>query len=128
MTTVPVIDDHPIVLEGCRRVLKDAGIKAVIQADNIVTGYRLYYRHCPHVVVTDLGMRGQQLRGLSLIRRISSYGSQTRILVFCMSDYPAFVISPLEAGASGYLLKDTPSEELVKAVERVRARMSYLSH
>jgi two-component system, NarL family, invasion response regulator UvrY len=44
-----------------------------------------------------------------------------------MNDDPAVVTSALEAGASGYLLKDTPSEELVKAVEQVRAGMSYLS-
>jgi two-component system, NarL family, invasion response regulator UvrY len=128
MTTVLVIDDQPIVLEGCRRVLEDAGIRTVIQAGNLVSGYRLYYRRRPDVVVIDLNIRGPKLRGLSLIRRISSHGRRTRILIFSMNDDPAVVTSALEAGASGYLLKDSPSEELVKAVEQVRAGTAYLSH
>ena len=96
MTTVLVIDDQPIVLEGCRRVLEDAGIRTVIQARNLVSGYRLYYRHRPDVVVIDLGIRGPKLRGLSLIRRISSHGRRTPILIFCMNDNPALVTSALE--------------------------------
>jgi two-component system, NarL family, invasion response regulator UvrY len=59
MTTVVVIDDHPIVLEGCRRVLEDAEITSVIQAGNLVVGYRLYYRRRPNVVVIDPGMGGR---------------------------------------------------------------------
>jgi two-component system, NarL family, invasion response regulator UvrY len=128
MTTVLVIDDQPIVFEGCRRVLEEAGIRAVIQARNLVSGYRLYYRHRPDVMIIDLDMRGPKLRGLSLIRRISSHGPRTRILIFCMNDDPAVVTAALEAGASGYLLKDSSSEELVEAVEQVRAGSSYLSH
>ena len=128
MTTVLLIDDQPIVLEGCRRILEDARIGNVIQARNLVSGYRLYYRHDPDVIIIDLNIRGPELRGLSLIRRIGSLGRRTRILIFSMNDDPAVVTTALEAGASGYLLKDSPSEELVKAVERVRAGMPYLSH
>ena len=61
MTTVLVIDDHPIVLKGCRRLLEDAGIDTVLEARKLVSGYRLYYRHHPDVVVLDLKMRGQEL-------------------------------------------------------------------
>jgi two-component system, NarL family, invasion response regulator UvrY len=63
MTTVLVIDDQPIVLEGCRCVLEDAGIGTVVQARNFVSGYRLYYRHRPDVVVIDLNIRGPKLLG-----------------------------------------------------------------
>jgi two-component system, NarL family, invasion response regulator UvrY len=128
MTTVLLIDDQPIVLEGRRRVLEDAGIGNVIQARTLVSGYRLYYRHHSDVIIIDLNIRGPELRGLSLIRRIGLLGRRTRILIFSMNDDPAVVTSALEAGASGYLLKDSPSEELVRAVEQVRAGMSYLSH
>ena len=128
MTTVLLIDDQPIVLEGCRRILEDARIGNVIQARNLVSGYRLYYRHHPDVIIIDLNTCGPELRGLSLIRRIGSHGRRTRTLIFSMNDDPAVVTTALEAGASGYLLKDSPSEELLKAVEQVRAGMSYLSH
>ena len=110
MTTVLLIDDQPIVLEGCRRILEEAEIGTVIQARNLVSGYRLYYRHRPDVIVIDLDIRGPKLRGLSLTQRISSHGRRTRILIFSMNDDPAVVTSALEAGASGYLRKDSPAE------------------
>jgi two-component system, NarL family, invasion response regulator UvrY len=128
MTSVLLIDDHPIVLKGCRRVLEDAGVDTVLEAGDLVSGYRLCFRHHPDVVVVDLKMPGQELGGLSLIRRIRSHGPQTPILVFSMYDDPAVVTSALEAGATGYLLKDSSSEELVKAVEQLRSGKPYLSH
>jgi two-component system, NarL family, invasion response regulator UvrY len=128
MTSVLVIDDHPIVLKGCRRVLEDAGVQIVLEARDLVSGYRLYWRRHPDVVVMDLKMGGQNLGGLSLIRRIRLRDSRTQILVFSMHDNSAIVTSALEAGASGYLLKDGPSEELATAVEQVRAGKPYLSH
>ena len=58
MTSVLIIDDHPIVLQGCRRVLEDAGVESVLEARDLISGYRLYRRHQPGVVIVDLGCRG----------------------------------------------------------------------
>jgi len=127
MTSVLVIDDHPIVLKGCRRVLEDAGVQIVLEARGIVPGYRLYCRRHPDVVVIDLKMGAQNLGGLSLIRRMRVRDSRTQILVFSAHDNPAIMTSALEAGASGYLLKDSASEELARAIEQVRAGKPYLS-
>jgi two-component system, NarL family, invasion response regulator UvrY len=120
MTSVLVIDDHPIVLKGCR-VLEDAGVQIVLEARDLVSGFRLYCRRHPDVVVMDLKMGAQNLGGLSLIRRIRLRDSRTQILVFSMHDRSAIVRSALEAGALGYLLKDCASEELARAVEQARA-------
>jgi two-component system, NarL family, invasion response regulator UvrY len=120
MTSVLVIDDDPIVLKGCR-VLEDAGVQIVLEARDLVSGFRLYCRRHPDVVVMDLKMGAQNLGGLSLIRRIRLRDSRTQILVFSMHDRSAIVRSALEAGASGYLLKDCASEELARAVEQARA-------
>ena len=128
MTSVLVIDDHPIVLKGCRRILEEAGIETVLEARDLVSGYRLYCRRHPDVVVIDLRMGTQDLGGLSLIRRMRSRDSRTPILVFSMQDNPAVVASTLEAGALGYLLKDSPPEELARAVEQLRAGKPYLTH
>jgi two-component system, NarL family, invasion response regulator UvrY len=128
VTSVLVIDDHPIVLKGCRRVLGDAGVQTVLEARDLVSGYRLYYRRHPDVVVIDLKMGAQDVGGLSLIRRMRLRDSRTQILVFSMHDNPAIATSALDAGASGYLLKDSPPEELAIAVEQVRVGKPYLSH
>jgi len=128
MTRVLVIDDHPIVLQGCRRMLEDVGIATVLDARELATGYRLYRRHRPDVVIVDLAMHGSGLGGIDLIRRIRAHDQRARILVFSMHSDPIIVSRALEAGATGYVLKDTSSEELKKAFEQVRAGIPYLSN
>ena len=62
MTSVLIIDDHPIVLQGCRRILEDAGVETVLDARDVASGYRLYRRHHPDVVIVDLAHAGQRPR------------------------------------------------------------------
>lgn len=128
MTSVLIIDDHPIVLQGCRRMLEDAGVTVVLEARDAVSGYRLYRRHRPDVVIIDLAMQGSGLGGLPLIRRISAHDRRVRILVFSMHSDPIIVARALEAGATGYVLKDTSSADLLEAFEKVRAGQPYLSN
>jgi DNA-binding NarL/FixJ family response regulator len=127
MTCALIIDDHPIVLQGCRRVLLDAGVETVIEARDVVAGYRLYRRNRPDVVIIDLALHGNGLAGLPLIQRIRAHDPRARILVFSMHSDPIIVARALKAGASGFVLKDTSSHELVEAFEKVRAGAHYLS-
>jgi two-component system, NarL family, invasion response regulator UvrY len=126
MTRVLIIDDHPIVLQGCRRMLEDAGIKTVLEARDATSGYRLYLRQHPDVVIVDLGMQEGGLGGLEVIRRMRSHDPRSRILVFSMHSDPIIVARALEAGATGYVLKD--SDELMKAFDQVRTGTPYLSN
>ena len=126
MTSVLIIDDHPIVLQGCRRMLEDAGVKTVLEARDAASGYRLYRRHHPDVVIVDLAMQGGGLRGLNVIRRMRSHDQRSRILVFSMHSDPIIAARALEAGATGYVLKD--SDELMKAFDQVRTGTPYLSN
>ena len=126
MTSVLIIDDHPIVLRGCRRMLEDAGVKTVLEARDATSGYRLYRRHRPDVVIVDLAMQGGGLRGLDVIRRMRSHDQRSRILVFSMHSDPIIAARALEAGATGYVLKD--SDELMKAFDQVRTGTPYLSN
>lgn len=128
MTSVLIIDDHPIVLQGCRRMLEDAGVTIVLEARDAASGYRLYRRHRPDVVIIDLAMQGSGLGGLPLIRRISAHDRRVRILVFSMHSDPIIVARALEAGATGYVLKDTSSADLLDAFEKVRAGRPYLNN
>ena len=127
MTSVLIIDDHPIVLQGLRRVLEDADVKPVLQARDVTSGYRLFRRNRPDVIIVDLGMQGSVLGGLDLIRRMRSHEQCTGILVFSMHNDPMIAARALEAGATGYLLKDRSSDELMKAFEQVRSGKPYLS-
>jgi DNA-binding NarL/FixJ family response regulator len=128
MASVLIIDDHPIVLQGCRRILQDAGVETILEARDLIGGYRLYRRHLPDAVIVDLELHhAGGLGGLTLIQRIHAHDPRTRILVFSMHSDPAIVARTLEAGALGYVNKDTSSEELVRAFEQVMAGTPYLS-
>ncbi|HEY8264736.1 MAG TPA: response regulator transcription factor [Methyloceanibacter sp.] len=128
MTRVLVIDDHPIVLQGTRQLLEDAGVDKIMQAQSLSDGFRLYRNQKPDVIIVDLAMRTGALGGLSFIRRLRLHDQRTPILVFTMHSDPVIVSRALEVGATGYVLKDTSSDELVKAFQRVRDGRPYLSH
>jgi two-component system, NarL family, invasion response regulator UvrY len=128
MTRVLVVDDHPIVLQGCRRILEAGGITSFFEAHDAVTGYELFHSHRPNVIIVDLGLRDGGLGGVSLIRRISAADPSAPILVLSMHRDPTIVLQALDAGAIGYVLKDTATEELLKAIQEVQSGRRYLSH
>ena len=127
MTKVLIIDDHPIVLQGCRRMLEDAGVTDVITAADAESGYRLFSGKHPQVVIIDLGLHDGRLGGLELIRRIRADDMNVRILVFSMHSDPVVVAHALQAGATGYVVKDTSPEHFIEAFKKVRAGTRYLS-
>jgi two-component system, NarL family, invasion response regulator UvrY len=126
MTSVLIVDDHPFVIQGCRLLLESAGIESILSASNFVSGYALYQQNRPDVVVVDLSFGGNALAGLSLVRRIRAHDVQTRIVIFSMHDDPAIVQHCLNAGASGYVIKDACSAELVKAVQADSKALPFL--
>jgi two-component system, NarL family, invasion response regulator UvrY len=108
--------------------LEDAGITTVFEAGAIATGYELFRDHRPDVIVIDLSMQDDGLGGLSLIRRINEGDGRVPILVLSMHRDPTIVLQALEAGAIGYVLKDTATEGLLKAIQEVQRGNRYLSH
>ncbi|MGC2218868.1 MAG: response regulator transcription factor [Pseudolabrys sp.] len=126
-TSVLIVDDHPILLQGCRRILEDIGVERIFEAQNIATGYRQFLRHNPKMVLVDLSFQGNGLAGLALVERIKRHNSQARILVLSMHSDPVVVTRALNAGATGSVIKDTSTEELVRAVNRVLKGLPYLS-
>ena len=128
MTKVLVVDDHPIVLQGCRHILEGSAGTTVFGASDVATGYELFRSSRPDVVVIDLSMRDVGLAGLSLIRRINEVDRRVPILVLSMHRDPSLVLQALEAGAVGYVLKDTATEDLLKAIQEVQRGNRYLSH
>lgn len=128
MTTALVIDDHPIVREGCRRILLDSGFSEVLEAESPLEGFRLYRRARPCLVIVDLAIRGSGLAGLSLIRRMRLNDERTPILVFSMHSDPVIARRALKAGATGFLAKDTGPRTLLEAVDKVRRNQPYIAH
>ncbi len=131
-TSVLVIDDHPVVLSGLRRVLEDLAadldLDRIHEATDIVSGYRSFHKLRPGVVVADLSFQDRDLSGLSLIRRMRALQPDVRVLAFSMHDDPVVVSRALESGALGYVLKDAPTTTIIEAFATVRAGRGYLEH
>jgi two-component system, NarL family, invasion response regulator UvrY len=128
MPGVLLIDDHPIVLQGCRTLLEEAGFGDIHEASHLAAAYRLYHRLQPQLVILDLSLQGQGLAGLGLIGRIRMRDKRTPILIFSMHRDPVIVRRALEAGATGHLLKDTAPGEFIEALRAVRSGTPFLSH
>jgi two-component system invasion response regulator UvrY len=126
--TALIIDDHPFVLHGCARTLEDTGIARVLVSSTLADGYRQYRAHKPAIIVVDLTMRQALLGGLSLVRRLRIHDKKTPILVLSMHSDPTIVRRALEAGATGYVLKDATADEFVRAFQAVRQNRRYISH
>jgi two-component system, NarL family, invasion response regulator UvrY len=117
-TTILLVDDHPVVREGYRRLLeRQAGFHVVAEAENAASAYAAYRTARPDVVVMDLAMPGAG--GLEAVRHIGQWDGTARILVFTMHSSTAFALKAFEAGAAGYITKSSAPAELVRAVAAV---------
>lgn len=116
--TVILVDDHPVVRDGYRRLLEQMpGIKIVAEAGSGEAGYDCYRNLSPDVMVLDINMPG--IGGLETIRRIKAYDEKARILVFSMHNNEIMIQRALEAGALGYLTKQGGMGQMVQAVQQV---------
>jgi DNA-binding NarL/FixJ family response regulator len=125
-TRIVVADDHRIVREGLRRLLESRlDFSVVGEASDGEEAVEVSLREHPDVVLMDLSM--PKLSGIDATRRITEAEKDSKVLVLSMHESPGYVEEVLRAGASGYLLKDSASEELVAAIDAIRAGDSYLS-
>jgi two-component system, NarL family, invasion response regulator UvrY len=121
-----VVDDHPVIAKACGVVLEPMGVEKIISASTAEAGYQAFVDNEPDVAVIDLSLHGENLAGIALIKRIRTYQANARILVFSMrSDRKSF-FSAIEAGTTGYVIKDSPADEFTKAVEKTRAGCRYI--
>jgi DNA-binding NarL/FixJ family response regulator len=123
---VLVVDDHPVVRDGIRGMLAGAsGIEVVGEAGGGAEAVSLAESLSPDVVLMDLRMPG--VDGVAAIREIVKRRLRARVLVLTTYDTDREVLSAIEAGATGYLLKDAPRDELVRAVEATARGQAFLS-
>ncbi len=116
--SILLVDDHPVVRQGYRRVLENQGdFHVIAEADSAASAYSAFKTHVPAVVVMDISMPGAS--GLEAIRNIRSRSPHARILVFSMHSEAAQVKAAFKAGASGYVTKSSEPAALVQAIRSV---------
>ncbi len=115
---VLIADDHPIVREGLRTILGfQEGVEVVGEASDGQEAVDLARELLADVVLMDIRM--SKLDGVEATRRIKAQNPQIGVIVLTNYDDDRYVFEGIEAGASGYLLKDISSDELAEAIQRV---------
>jgi DNA-binding NarL/FixJ family response regulator len=121
---VVIVDDHPVVRDGLRGMLAGAGdVEVVGEAADGAEAVAVVRAVSPDVVLMDLRMPG--VDGVTAIERLR--GFPTRVLVLTTYDTDSDVLPAIKAGATGYLLKDTPRDELFRAVRSAARGEAVLS-
>lgn len=121
-----LVDDHPIVREGYRRLLEQQpGFTVCAEASSAQEAYQAYRNAKPDVVIMDLHLPGAG--GIEAIRHIRQWDGAARVLVFTMQLGAAYALMAFEAGASGYVTKSSSPQELVRAVAAVGGGKRVLS-
>ena len=126
MIRVLLVDDDPLVRSGLRMLLAGAErVEVVGEADDGRGVLGAVDRHRPDVVLMDIRM--PQLDGIAATRLLASQPDSPAVLVLTTFDADELVLRALQAGAAGFVLKDTPPAEIVRAIELVHAGDGMLS-
>lgn len=124
--TIFLADDHAVVREGLRLLLEtQPDFKVVGMAADGRETIRLVEQLAPDVAILDIAM--PDISGLEAARRLHGTCPRTRIIMLSMYRTPEHIVRALEAGASGYVLKESASDEVIEAVRAVHAGQRYLS-
>lgn len=124
--SVLIVDDHPVVRDGLRGMFESApGFRVLGEAANGVEALERAAALDPDVVLMDLRMPGGS--GVDAIRELVRRGARAEVLVLTTYDTDSDTLPAIEAGATGYLLKDAPREELFAAVRAAAEGRTVLS-
>lgn len=126
MITIFLADDHQILRQGLRKLLEEqSGFQVVGETGDGLEAVKLVETLHPQILVVDIVMPG--LNGLDVIRSVRQRSGNTRIIVLSMHSNEAYVAEALRNGASGYLLKEQSSTELIRAIQEVATGNTYLT-
>lgn len=123
--TILLVDDHPIVRAGCQRLLAEAALGRVVEAEDVGSALTLWRSERPDVVVLDLNIPGEG-GGMAVLRAIREESPAVPVLIFSMHEDPAIAARALKAGARGYVTKNDAPDSLASAIGTVLAGRIHL--
>ena len=126
MIKVLLADDHSIVRAGLRRIVEESGeMQVVAEAADGQEAIQLVKKTAPDVAVIDISMPG--LDGLEVIGQLQAMNPGLPILVLTMHEEGQYVVRAIQAGALGYLTKQSAPEQLVKAIHKIYKGQRYIT-
>jgi DNA-binding NarL/FixJ family response regulator len=123
---IVIAEDHTILREGLRALLSsNPDFEVVGEAEDGRGAIRCVEKLKPHLILTDLSM--PRMNGMDAIREIKRRSRETKVLVLTVHKTEEYILATLQAGADGYLLKDSTHAELLAAVKHVLSGKHYIS-
>ena len=121
-----IVDDHALVRDGLRaRLSVVTGLQVIGEAASGADALALAAELAPDLMLVDVGMRG--MNGIELATALRERHPAIRVLMLSMYDTREYVLSAIRAGARGYVLKESPTEEILAAIGAVCAGGNYFS-
>ncbi len=121
-----IVDDHSLVRDGLRARLSVVdGLQVIGEAASGAEALEMAASLAPDVMLVDVGMRG--MNGIELATLLRTRHPAIRVLMLSMYDNREYVLSAIRAGARGYVLKESPTEEILSAIGAVSAGGHYFS-
>ena len=121
-----LVDDHQLVRDGLRARLEAVpGFEVAGEAGNAAEAEARMAELAPELVLMDVGMK--DVNGIELTTRLLAGNPGLRVLMLSMYDNPEYVQRAMQAGARGYVLKDSPASEIIAAIEAVASGGTFLS-
>ena len=121
-----IVDDHPIVRAGLKRLLAGEGKTELREAESGKEALAVFREFKPDIVILDLNLPG--VGGLEIIRRLALEETAARIIVLSMHDDPLYAMRALQAGASGYVSKNAAPTQILEAIARVFEGGTFVGH
>jgi DNA-binding NarL/FixJ family response regulator len=123
---VLLADDHSIVRAGLRRIVEESDdMEVIAEAADGREAIRLVRKTAPDVAVIDISMPG--LDGLEVVSRLRGHCPDLPILILTMHEEGQYVVRAIQAGAMGYMTKQSAPEQLLKAIRKIHAGSRYLT-
>lgn len=119
-----LVDDHPIVRAGLRRLMQGLGEIEVVEAENGRDAFQLFLAERPDVSLIDVNLPG--MGGFQLLRRLLAEDPRVRVLMFSMHAEQLYAAQALAEGALGYVSKTASPEEILEAIRGVAAGGGYV--
>ncbi len=119
MITIVLADDHLLVRNGIRALLEsETDLKVIGEADNGIKALELVEEKKPDILIIDIRM--PEMGGIEAVGTLNKKATSVKSIILSMHDSEEYILNAVQAGASGYLLKDTDKTEFIKAIHTVQ--------